>query len=963
MDSSEIFLALTGKDPFPWQDALLEAFLKGELPEALDIPTGLGKTSVMAIWLVALSRGARVPRKLVYIVDRRAVVDQATETAMKLKDVVDANVDFQDRLRLNGRLPISTLRGKHVDNREWLQDPVSPAIIVGTVDMIGSRLLFEGYGISRKMRPYHAGLLGSDALIVLDEAHLVPAFERLLEQIANPDGDLNPVSCERRKLVPELKLLSLSATGRANKKAFTLTKADELAGSIPYQRLTAVKRLRFEPLQESEKLFDALARHAWALVSNGDGNPKVVVFSNAREVSVKAREAVEKRAKGDKREGSPEIKIDCQMLVGERRVRERELVSDWLKNHGFLADSPIRPEHPTLVFATSAGEVGIDLDADHLVCDLVSCERMVQRLGRVNRRGEGRAKVIVVTEPAPKPSKAAQKALEKSPDQRDKNDQEAVRLHEDKVTKLRALAKVFDLLPYTDEGIDVSPGALRILKLSAGPMSDDEGSAADPVERSRREILAAATSPAPLYPVLSRALVDAWSMTSLFEHTGRPRIQPWLRGWLDEEPQTSILWRTHLPLPTSCEGLSKRIVFEIESFFEAAPPHTSEMLEAEIRRVLPWLLERAEIISKLGDSTGGGMKSRQDDPLRPNQPCAIVLENDGKIRKIEVGGKVREAGLCISDLLLSKLDKKASDRREEELGRYLAGGILVLDARFGGLSANGLLDESANSRPPTLDGSVDWLSTEEPPAIRFRVRRVHTDDDGVMPGDPYWSLSLSISIRADRDGEPTECLLVEKWRGEIETSDDATAPSEQHLDDHQILTAKKARAFAIHLGLPPEYIDMLECAARLHDEGKRHEKWQDAFSAPREGRPFAKTRGPINQALLDGYRHEFASVAAAAKDAALGALSPELRELALHLITAHHGFGRPVISPRGCPDAPPSILEDRAREAALRFARLQRRWGPWGLAWWESLLRAADQHASRDIEPKAEETSAVPSYG
>ncbi len=46
---------------------------------------------------------------------------------------------------------------------------------------------------------------------------------------------------------------------------------------------------------------------------------------------------------------------------------------------------------------------------------------------------------------------------------------------------------------------------------------------------------------------------------------------------------------------------------------------------------------------------------------------------------------------------------------------------------------------------------------------------------------------------------------------------------------------------------------------------------------------------------------------------------------------------------------------------ALRFARLQKRWGPWGLAWWEALLRAADQQASRDLEaapqPDAQEAA------
>lgn len=61
--------------------------------------------------------------------------------------------------------------------------------------------------------------------------------------------------------------------------------------------------------------------------------------------------------------------------------------------------------------------------------------------------------------------------------------------------------------------------------------------------------------------------------------------------------------------------------------------------------------------------------------------------------------------------------------------------------------------------------------------------------------------------------------------------------------------------------------------------------------------------------------------------------------LALHLIVAHHGGGRPTIRHGG--------EEERAGEVALRFARLQQRWGPWGLAWWEALLRAADAEASR----------------
>ena len=111
----------------------------------------------MAIWYLARKLNTSLPRRLVYAVDRRAVVDQATTEAENIK-----------KNSIDETLCISTLRGQYVDNRRWLANPSATAIIVGTVDMIGSRLLFEGYGVSRNMRPYHAGLLGTDTLLVLD---------------------------------------------------------------------------------------------------------------------------------------------------------------------------------------------------------------------------------------------------------------------------------------------------------------------------------------------------------------------------------------------------------------------------------------------------------------------------------------------------------------------------------------------------------------------------------------------------------------------------------------------------------------------------------------------------------------------------------------------------------------------------------------------------------------------------
>jgi CRISPR-associated endonuclease/helicase Cas3 len=193
---------------------------------------------------------------------------------------------------------------------------------------------------------------------------------------------------------------------------------------------------------------------------------------------------------------------------------------------------------------------------------------------------------------------------------------------------------------------------------------------------------------------------------------------------------------------------------------------------------------------------------------------------------------------------------------------------------------------------------------------------------------------------------------VEKWRHDAANEDDRSTANPQLLEEHQAWAEEHARSLAQALGLGGELAEALALAARLHDEGKRADRWQRAFRAPKDG-VYAKTEGPINYRLLDGYRHELGSLLRVEKDDRIRKLSEEHRDLALHLIAAHHGFARPVIGTRGCEDSPPSVLEEKAAEIALRFARLQERWGPWGLSWLEALLRAADQQASRDNDMRA----------
>lgn len=859
-------LALTGNaTPFPWQSRLLERFVAGRIPRALDLPTGLGKTSVIAVWLVARALGAPVPTRLVYVVDRRAVVDQATDVAERLRRTVDETPGLSSALGMSSSLPISTLRGQHVDNQAWLADPSAPAIVIGTLDMVGSRLLFSGYGVSRKMRPYHAGLLGADTLLVLDEAHLAPAFERLVERIASGvDADGRPLaaapSVDGRPIVPPLRLLTLSATGREQAADQTLSLDDaDRAHPVVRARLDAPKRIRLFDAVDPKALPDVLASHAWDQCAQGRRPVRTVIFVDRREHAQKVSDALRKLlAKED-----PER---VQLFVGGRRVHERQQAAVRLSELGFVAGTSRPAERPAFLVATSAAEVGVDLDADHAVMDLVAWERMVQRLGRVNRRGEGDATVAVV------------------PTIAEEDDDDLSRKH--------AVLALLRSLPLLRDGAhDGSPASL------AGLRGDAD---------SRRAIELASTPP-PLHPPLTRALVDAWAMTSLETHPGRPEVAPWIRGWAErpDPPQTCVVWRDVLPIEHSGHAFAPD---SLELFMEAAGPHLAERLEIEVYLVSAWLVARVEATRSFGE----------DDVI-----ALIVSDGDGRVTT-----------LTRADVLSAK---------KQDLERRLSGSMLWVDTRLGGLSTDGLLDrdEDGAALDVTTVGTDDATRT-----VPFRVIQVHgTDPPAPEAG---WRVEATFPLKLSDDGV-TEWLVVHSLVSRPAGSEDGRSGARraQQLDEHQQWAAAAARALAARLGLDPDHAELLATGARLHDEGKKNERWQLAFHAPGGGRPpFAKTIGRPDLSLLDGYRHEFGSLPFAEADAQIRAMTPALRDLCLHIIAAHHGAARPVIRTRGAAE-PPSRAAIRARDVALRYAALGERWGPWGLAWWETLLRAADQQASR----------------
>jgi CRISPR-associated endonuclease/helicase Cas3 len=360
-DFSKVFETLTGSSPFPWQTVLYHRLMRGDFPSSVSLPTGLGKTSIIAIWLCALvtkSTATTIPRRLVYVVNRRTVVDQTTAEVEQLRTALKHKPELTEICNVLTNLcvlplpantlplAVSTLRGQFADNGEWCADPTRPAVIVGTVDMIGSGLLFSRYTRGFKTRPLHAGFLGQDSLLVHDEAHLEPAFQTLLESIVtaqNAGKDPRP-----------LRVLALSATNRSalGAKPFGLDENPNDKDSnnpIIQKRIHATKRLSLVALGKDDKLDDKLVE----LVKARPEERAVLIFARSVETAMQVATELDK---------SP-LKRKVALLTGTMRGQERDDLVD--KNpvfQRFLTPKDraknVEPASGTVfLVATSAGEV------------------------------------------------------------------------------------------------------------------------------------------------------------------------------------------------------------------------------------------------------------------------------------------------------------------------------------------------------------------------------------------------------------------------------------------------------------------------------------------------------------------------------------------------------------------------------------------------------------------------------
>ena len=863
-----LFSALTRNDPFPWQTALFDRFERGDFPKSCNLPTGLGKTSVIAIWLIALAkRPDKVPRRLVYVVNRRTVVDQTTDEVIEYRSRLQSSglSNILGRMCAIGLkddespLAISTLRGQFADNREWSADPSRPAVICGTVDMIGSRLLFSGYGIGFKSRPLHACFLGQDALLVHDEAHLEPAFQELLVAIQKEQHEGERTG---RLPWPKLRVMALTATSRGEGEQFELTPQEKaIPPKLPekpsepihfvWQRMKSKKGLKFHPEKRDgiAKKIGELARERWK-----SSEMAILVFVRSLD-DVKTVQSI----LTDKKHGG--VKDDqFQQLTGTLRGLERdELTTRDPVFARFMPKPNVTPKDGTVyLVCTSAGEVGVDISADHMVCDLTTLDSMAQRFGRVNRRGEGQAEIDLIYEsdPNPKPPSRAFDAAR---------------------WQTKATLERLPKCDWIEDRFDASPAALGVLMRQLTEAERD-----------------AAFAPRPTILPASNILFDAWALTTIKGNLpGRPKVEPYLHGisgW--EPPETHIAWREEVARLAELELSDK----ELGELLDEYPLKPHELLRELSYRAF----RHFEAIAK----------------RCPDSPVWLV-DDDGKVE------------------VLTLMELADRDKKER-----IEGKTVLLPPSAGGLKS-GMLDGTTPT-PATDVADAIYVDEERTQLVRVRVddpedeqarnmrliRRIDftsPDDDEDADGRFWYWFGVS------NNGEKSAKLPV-LWR--------------VHVDD----VIGQARTMVANLSLDQKLKDSIIVAAQLHDHGKKRHQFQKVLNNADYPAVVLAKSGKKGGRVPETYRHEFGSLLELANQPEFVAVTdPDMKELVLHLIAAHHGRARPHFPQQEAFDPEPpagSSPTQMAMSVPGRFARLQRRYGRWGLAYLESLLRAADWAAS-----------------
>lgn len=974
-DFATFFREIWGYEPFPWQSRLVSITDGGAWPEWITLPTGTGKTTAIDIAIYNLARQAEhpldkrtAPVRIIFAVNRRIVVDEAYERAKTIANrLAKALIHTGDSLHpvasalqklsgIAGGSPLETypLRGATFSDHSWARTPTQPLVISTTLDQLGSRLLFRGYGVSPTARPIHAALLANDALLILDEAHTAKAFSQTLRSVAEL----------RTKATAPILLpfaaVQLTATPPAEVvHPFSLDEDDQRHPVIR-KRLDAAKPTELIPTVEGAKgksrhkmMADAMADKAIDLLTGG--HRRILIVVNR----VATAEALEARLSPVK--GKKDHDGDVLLLTGRLRPLDRESLIAQLTGRYQLKSSTPNEEVPKLILvATQCIEVGADYDFDALLTELAPLDSLRQRFGRLNRQGRDIAAPAAIFAP-----------------------EEALDATKPDPLYGACLVPVWDWLGNQQEAGQLIDFGLRAMS-SIMPTS---------------LILGSLLAPAPDAPILLEPHLDLLCQTSPEPHVF-PAPSLYIHGPGRSFPEVAVVLRADL----------SGIIDPMEVLRTVTPLGT-EAATVPLYHARAWL----EKPTDTGDSGGdvpeqvndrwskGEIKIEHAFRCSSGEVLPILNSNDLKSGDILVLPAQTPADWLarlfptpsVEDpWLLDHYERAHLLSRDRLSIRFHTESRVELEKLITDSSARALFRGITSPLFARNEEEKRWIFREPdwtaamPSLANLLAEHLPTNH----PLKAVWKHAATLSSGTPRLAADWWAIpyplgtfegVVFSNRSRVGSTPWPFDPADLgrqgngsdqavSLADHSDAVSKRAERNAT--GLPPSLVQTLCKAGAWHDLGKLDPRFQallygSSLLATGNKTPLAKSRrrSPNMEKFLrelselpSGFRHELLSALIVAESDAVSS-HPE-RDLLLHLIASHHGRCRamaPVIHDSRPEPFDVAVYGETIRYAgqdcplahlsqgvASRFWSLTRRFGWWGLPYLETLLRLADQYES-----------------
>ena len=934
----EFYRAVNDRDPFPWQDRLARDVAANESwPDEIGVPTGMGKTACLeiAIWWLA-SQADRTPEertaptRIWWVVNRRLLVDSTAEQAERLAKKLDAfrnssssegnKTPDSDALAMvaerlcslsAGRgeppLKVISLRGGIASRTPT--DPSCPTVILCTLPMYGSRLLFRGYGSS--LRAVDAAMAGTDSLVLLDEAHLAPHLRSLTGALGECMPGVQPLLNSQRSTAT---VVTLTATGDpASKSRFDLDDDDQRHGVIR-QRLDATKRLDLE-VKESGDIARHLVDGTIRLMDEASRPASFLVFANTPKTARQVFNRLEKQAKTRKSKKTSIPMDPPQLLTGLTREQEAECIRKHIvdPDHGMAATrSATTPrERHLVVVATQTLEVGADLDAEYLITEACGVRALTQRLGRLNRLGNyADARALYIHLP---PGKR----------RGDKGKTETVWpvYGEEPASVLQRLKQC----PATPDGmINLSP---RRVAEVLGPPGDAPGRA----------------------PEVLPGILWEWVKTTT-PPEGEAPVEPYFSGIASPQYTVSVIWRVHVPEPG-------RRLWPRAKDREAVDIAINELKD---------VLNDDEIIHRL-ESDSVTMKRIGKAELRSGDRIVLptdrgLLDNFGW--DADATGPVMDVSLAGQGL---PLDEKAIKRLcdidlTSEIKKVLGTEDDEIDEIDESEKHQAIIDIlkaiRAVETPQGWD-PVEWsdFTNSLKPEImesRREVARLKVGSpqpEGENPIGDFDENSLVASLR-----HPDPTLATLEGHG-------------QAVGDQSRMVAEQV---GLPAGLC-EVVRFAACLHDIGKADRRFQLWLDpedtnGVAMAKSDTPRHRWEAMrIRSGWPRGGRHEDLSarlvLAWLQQQPDWG--TPIERDLLVHLVISHHGKGRPIVPPAadGTGECVRGVVAGVAVEASAdlaridwdqpaRFRRLNDYFGPWGLALLEAIVIRSDHAVSGSMNER-----------